>query len=406
MSADAVVSGDVRVAPGTLRRILERLDQEYEQNKLSCPQWVSFYLLKVVVYAIPVLAAAAAVSRTLPEAPFAAALGLTLKYALILAVPLLLANSRLMFRTIRHYKLTRQFHYRLADEFWGNRGRHVERVDAPSAVLAGIPTVLFVVFLLSATPTDPWSALFAVGLSVALFLVLRGLSVQLERYREQNPDLFLGIRDLLRQRREGWITASLLLLLLAASVIPSLGSATAWWTPPLVLALCIGLSLVLTGCYCLLEHPRRRLDFFRELRTVLRDLRHKVERAKGLPVTLKRSAALRLSDLDRMYVLSRRAEALLSLEEEGVAGYAMSMHESAMEAAKGLEPIDRLKVHMHLEMLSLEQEARQGGRSAGPWKVDQIPGTSLELLFTVDDASQQIHVRALGPQPISVPEAT
>lgn len=278
----------------TVDRVLSRLDRQTSDTRVSCVERLLFFALTASIYAIPLLAAALLVGRTFNSVIYGALVGYLeslLAYALVAAAVFVALNVRLFAKTLAHHRRVRSHEdFRLADYLFGRRGRLEESTDARTLLLHGMPALLTGVLVVSLA-AGVWSG--------------------------EGPGVVISI---------------------------------------VALAACIAFFFVQQRCQQLFDFLRRRVDYSREVLTVRRQLEQRRRRAVdlGTPITLSRSMALRLSDLDRMYVLGDEAAARVRAQRPGIAGAAVTWDSSALEEADHIPQDDRRVIVSAIQHLSVE----------------------------------------------------
>jgi len=275
-------------------RVLSRLDRQMSDTRVSCVERLFFFGLTASVYAIPLLIGGLLVGRTFDPATYGALVGYLeslLVYAAVAAVAFVPLNFRLFAKTLAHQRMIRRYEdLRVADFLFGRRGRLEETREAQMLVRHGIPALLTAVLVAS----------------------------------------------------------------LVASVWTGEGPGVS--TTLIALAACIGFFVVQHRCQELLDFLRRRVDFSREVLTVRRRLEQRRRRAADLkaPVTLSRNMALRLSDLDRMFVLTNEAAARVRAARPGLTGVTVTWDPAAIDQAADVPPGDRPAIESAIRQLSVE----------------------------------------------------
>jgi hypothetical protein len=289
---DAMTTEQLDLA--TVDRVLSRLERQTSDTRVSCVERLLFFGLTASIYAIPLLTAALLVGRTFNSVIYGALVGYLqslLVYAIVAAAVFVPLNARLFAKTVAHQRRIRRHEdLRLADYLFGRRGRLEESADARTLLRHGMPALLTGVLIVSLA-AGVWSV--------------------------EGPGVVISIVALLA---------------------------------------CIAFFFVQQRCQQLFDFLRRRIDYSRELLTVRRQLEQRRRRAVdlGTPITLSRIMALRLSDLDRMYVLTSEAAARVRAERPGITGAAVTWTPNALEESSHLTPDDRPVLVSAIQYLSVE----------------------------------------------------
>lgn len=310
----------------TLDRVLARLDHQVTDTKVSCLERLGFAGLTVAVYAIPLVLGAVFVARTFDPAIYGKLtqyLESLLGYSVVAAVAFVPLNARLIRKSLSHDKRMQSYEtLRLADFLLGRRGRLEESAAAERFVVVGLPAVLTGLLVVS---------------------VIAGQWVGGDR--------------------------------------STLGPTAA------AIAACLAFFFIQKKTRQLFDQLRRRIDYSREVLTIRRLLEQKRQKAAdtNAPVTLNRGLALRLSDLDRMYVLGREAEVRVKAEAPGMTGAPVSWEPRAVADARRLQPGDRLKLEDVIQLVSLSV--------ARHWKELAKDQTALPRRFEAELTAQGLAAR-------------
>jgi hypothetical protein len=312
-----------------LDTVLSRLAEVWD-TRISCLERLGLAGLTASAYAVPLVVSAFLVVRTFDQSvygPLSDYLQSLIPSVVAVAVGFVLLNLRLIGEASKHARLLRRSStLQLADYLLENRGRPEASASARTLLLIGVPGGL--------------AGLLAVSLASRAWMPSAAVAAL--------PD-------------GRWMLAAL--------------------------AGCVALFFVQNRCHRLLDHLRRRVDLSREvlaLRRTLERMRQQVVETER-PVFLSRSVALRLSDLDRLYVLGRRAAALAGAERREQPGTLLAWNREALESAERLERSDRFALEDAIAFVSL--------RAARYWEALVDKRRPLSDALKAGLASRQIDLR-------------
>jgi len=288
---DAMTTEQLDLA--TVDRVLSRLDRQMSDTRVSCVERLFFFGLTASVYAIPLLTGALLVGKTFASDTYGAPLGYLeslLVYSMIAAVLFVPLNFRLFAKTLAHQRMVRSHEDLRVADFLFGRRGRLEESTDARALVLHGIPGLLTAVLIVSVATGAWTG--------------------------DGPGL--------------WALAAL--------------------------AACIAFFFVQHRCRQLLDFLRRRVDFSREVLTVRRRLEQRRQRAADLksPVTLSRNMALRLSDLDRMFVLTNDAAARVRAQRPGIAGATVTWDPVAVNEAAQMPRGDRPAIESAIQQLSVE----------------------------------------------------
>lgn len=267
-------------------------------TEVSCLERVSVAGLTVTSYAVPLAVCALLVARTFDPAAYDALVVLlrsALPYLVIVLLVFALLSRRLIREAWAHVRLVRRSRmFALADGLLQERGRPEGSASARTLLRTGAPGLLAACLV--------WSAV---------------ARLRLPGVGDDAPGL-------------------------AAFALAAIA--------------CVLFFYVQRECERLLDHVRRRIDLSREVLMLTRTLesarRTLVETRR--PVVLSRQVALRLSDLDRLFVLGQEAAALLRAGHPGTPGALIAWDAGARARAEALPQAHRFALDDAVDFVSLE----------------------------------------------------
>lgn len=372
-----------------LEHVLETLQREHEKAKLSRFQRVSFTLLQIAVYAIPLalLFLWLIFGTGFERSPFGEAACYLVLLVLVLAATSLLVlvpmNLSLVRKIVRQARLDRQL-----GELLPEAGEVTVRpVRTPSQalglkILAGALSVLVAAAIALAIIGEgsAWKVpVTLVVLGGPAYLVLAQEKLRLVALR-------FGL----------WLlTALMAAALILAFVFPGefgllgfLGVFVVVLLPALVLV---------SNRYLARSRARLRLleDIDRLRASLARHRRDEKTDSVGY-VELPSAEAERLVEVEQSLIRQRRVAAIASARADTASGRTIFKTLDARSRIEALDRRTRLLVESQLEELSFEPqpEGAAADSAAGTWRL-AVPGTAVEVVYEVADDFAQVRILAV-----------
>jgi hypothetical protein len=167
----------------------------------------------------------------------------------------------------------------------------------------------------------------------------------------------------------------------------------------------ISLFLILTVVfYWFISYARKRLDVLATLEPLLqREVASTDSGAES--ISIPADAVTKIGDIEEQQIQRRRAEAIKVARHEN-AGYAVLRSRAIVAGADRLDPTTQLRVEARVADLARDPQPAdakpEGGAGGvgGAGGADEVwsvpaPGTSLEILYTVDRGARRVLVHAL-----------
>jgi hypothetical protein len=396
----AQASSTYRVDLWKLEQLLAALKEEYEKAKLSTFHRVSFILLQIAVYTIPIvlltwwLIADPAFGGFAESELFLTGCLLIAGAIASLAV-LIPLNVPLIQMVVRQVRLDRKVRHLLPEERGAEQSPPGNlRRELWLRVLGGAMLVLVAstVVLAMTLDVDLWR--------VAVTLVVLGAPAYLILAKKRIPFRVVRIGF--------WLLVVVIVAVLGflvVAVVADLGRfgldeglvgyVAVFGIPALLVLLLPGLVLVSNRYLSWLRGRMRVLDDVDRLRRSLEQQREEARETGELAVDLSSAEALRLERAEKTLIRHQRAVAIERAHHSREAAFTTFKTLAARAQLDALGPRERVLVESAIEELSVDPRPAAASGERGRYRLP-VAGTEFELGYELSDEPRQVRILGIG----------
>lgn len=171
----------------------------------------------------------------------------------------------------------------------------------------------------------------------------------------------------------------------------SAGEDVLFFVSALLLLITVGAALIATH---FMRRGKEQLEVVARLQSSLAGYKEAAEQAEGTPIDIPAEEYEQIAQIERAQISRHRAQSIQAgFEEPGAATYLVQKSRTVRSAQAQLDPMTRLRVQNQIDALTTEP--RPSGATEDPktktWRL-RVPETSVEIDYSVDDATQRIKI--------------